>query len=248
MRQPDWQTSDGAIRLYCGDCLELLPELEPGSVDAVVTDPPYNVGCKYVNDDDCKTREDYEAWCSQWFTECRRISKRTILFPGHGNLFMWGRIEYPKGVGCWYKPGNPAAGGVFQFCEWEPWLVYGSGIRIGLSDTIRCSVFKQADTGDHPCPKPLRLMERVLERVKKARVILDPFLGSGTTGVACVRTGRKFIGIELERKYFDIACKRIEAELNRHPLLEQAPQIQRELLDEVAAWLNQPREPEYPWG
>jgi DNA modification methylase len=66
--------------------------------------------------------------------------------------------------------------------------------------------------------------------------ILDPFMGSGTTGVACLRTGRRFIGIEIEPRYFDIAVKRIEAELNRHPLLEPKQNVhkQRELLEAIA--------------
>jgi site-specific DNA-methyltransferase (adenine-specific) len=66
--------------------------------------------------------------------------------------------------------------------------------------------------------------------------ILDPFMGSGTTGVACIRTGRRFIGIEKEPKYFEIAVKRIEAELQRHTLFEEPPKIvQRSLIDEEAA-------------
>ena len=68
------------------------------------------------------------------------------------------------------------------------------------------------DDRKHPAEKPIELLVKVQE--KCGSTILDPFMGSGTTGVACVRTGRKFIGIELERKYFDIACKRIEDEIS----------------------------------
>jgi len=67
-----------------------------------------------------------------------------------------------------------------------------------------------------------------------SRTIADPFMGSGTTGVACVRTGRRFIGIEKEPKYFEIAVRRIEAELNRAPLWEEKPKIQRSFAEAVA--------------
>ena len=88
---------------------------------------------------------------------------------------------------------------------------------------------------DHPTQKPLGLIEELVEySTAKEQTILDPFMGSGTTGVACVRLGRKFIGIEKERKYFDIAVKRIEAELNRAPLFDTPPQIQRSFLENPA--------------
>jgi DNA modification methylase len=82
---------------------------------------------------------------------------------------------------------------------------------------------------DHPTQKPLVVMRWILDSTDPQSVC-DPFMGSGTTGVACVRTGRKFIGIELERRYFNIAVDRIEKELNRFPLIEQPPAVQRELL------------------
>ncbi len=111
------------VELHCGDCLDVLRTLPDGSVDAVVTDPPYNCGCRYSMHDDRMPDADYEAWCRAWFAECRRIAGRVVIFPGHGNLGMWHRIAKPSGIGCWYKPGNPAGGGVFQWCEWEPWLL-----------------------------------------------------------------------------------------------------------------------------
>ena len=88
-----------------------------------------------------------------------------------------------------------------------------------------------AERVGHPTQKPLRVMEWTLEQVNAGQTVLDPFMGSGTTGVACVRTGRKFIGIELEPKYFEIAVARIEAELNRHPLFEPPKAVQRSLID-----------------
>lgn len=83
----------------------------------------------------------------------------------------------------------------------------------------------------HPNEKPLTLVTRfVLAHASPGDIVLDPFMGSGTTGVACIRTGRRFIGIEKEPKYFTIACQRIEAELARHPLIEPAKPVQKQLL------------------
>ncbi len=200
---------DDRVRLIQGDCLAILPTLAAGSVDAVVTDPPYNVGCPYASYDDRREPADYEAWCAEWFAECRRIaSHRTIVFPGHGNLAMWQRIHKPSGIGCWYKPGNPASGGVFQFCEWEPWLLYGKGI--GGSDVIKATLTEQRLVGGHPCPKPLSLMIQLTRRIKSA-TILDPFMGSGTTGVAALKAGHRFIGIEIDPGYFRVAQRRLAA-------------------------------------
>jgi site-specific DNA-methyltransferase (adenine-specific) len=76
----------------------------------------------------------------------------------------------------------------------------------------------------HPNEKPVALVEHFLRlTTEKGETVLDPFTGSGTTGVACIRTGRRFIGIEIEPKYFDIACKRIEDEYKRMTLFEEPP-------------------------
>jgi DNA modification methylase len=84
----------------------------------------------------------------------------------------------------------------------------------------------------HPCPYPEEIPHRcVMGTTAPGDVVCDPFIGSGTTGIACIRTGRRFIGIEKEPKYFDIAVKRIEAELSRAPLFEPAPEIQTTFLD-----------------
>jgi site-specific DNA-methyltransferase (adenine-specific) len=218
-------TAENPVTVICGDCLGVMKDMADCSVDAVVTDPPYNVGLAYDGYDDDRPDDEYEAWCRLWFAECCRVAKRVILFPGHGNLGMWLNIERPRGIGCWYKPGNPAGGGVFQFCEWEPWLLYGSGIRIGLSNTIRATVSNQQDTGDHPCPKPLLLMREVLKRIKKATLVLDPFAGSGSTLVAAVAEGRRAIGIELNPDYAAIARKRVQEALGlgRGSLLTSLP-------------------------
>jgi DNA modification methylase len=193
------------ITIYHGDCRDVLPTIEP--VDLVLTDPPYNFGKDYGTHDDSMATEAYEAWCAEWFGLCQNLSQRIIVFPGHGNLPVWWNIRKPSNVACCYKPGNPAPGGSIQFCEWEPWLYWGP--FMGGSNVIRATVTKQRDTGDHPCPKPLSLMTALIQK-SKAKTIIDPFMGSGTTLRAAKDLGRKAIGIEIEERYCEIAARRLQ--------------------------------------
>lgn len=222
----------GDCRLILGDCLEVLPTL--GKVDAVVTDPPYGIG----KDGQKQTtgghggRKAYEflGWDKsrperQVFDVIRNISDHQVI---------WG--------GNYFADLLPAAG---------KWLVWDKGQRINQSDgelaytsfdgALR--IFTQnrvallVEGAEHPTQKPLEVMRWSLQQVPRAETILDPFMGSGTTGVACVNLGRKFIGIEIEPKYFDIACKRIE-EAYRQPRLFNEPEpkpVQTNLLDGDAA-------------
>jgi DNA modification methylase len=197
---------DDLVTLFHGDCLDILPSLGDSSFDAVLTDPPYNFGFDYGGHDDAMTVDDYGSWCAEWFAECRRLALRVVVFPGHGNLPMWWDIGKPSGVGVWYKPGNPKGAGVFQFCEWEPFLLYGKGV--GGSDVIRATVTRQMDTGDHPCPKPLRLFQELVKK-SKAQSVLDPFAGSGTTLAAAKYLGVRAVGVEMNEAYCEIAAKRL---------------------------------------
>ena len=120
------------------------------------------------------------------------------------------------------------------FNEWEPIALFGKGSSAGLPDVIRAPI--KADRlygGGHPCPKPLYWAQGQIERFPKADIVSDPFAGSGTVGVAAVRLGRQFWGIEIDPEYFDIAKKRIQAELNRFPLFEK-PQPKQKTFANVA--------------
>ena len=193
---------DDAVQIFHGDCREILPTLP--SVDLVLTDPPYNAGKEYGIHNDGMAAEDYEDWCDEWYGLLP--THRVILFPGVGNLFQWAKHK-PKAVACWYKPGNPGSGGPFQFCEWEPILLWG--VNFKLSDVFYESIRMQTQVGDHPCPKPLRLLKKMIENLRTEGNILDPFMGSGTTLRAAKDLGRKAIGIEIEERYCEIAAKRM---------------------------------------
>ncbi len=208
--QDDWAT------IYCGDCLEIMPLMESDSVDLVLTDPPYNVGLEYDGKTDWMTFEAYEQWCSNWFYQLeakRKERGKIIIFPGHGNLDMWFRIRRPHGIACWFKPGSPRHGGIFQWCEWEPFLVYDPSCKaIGGSDVFRSSQFNQCDTENHPCPKPFNLFLEILTRIKPD-LVFDPFLGSGTTCLASKNLNRKSIGIEINPRYCEISVRRLRQEV-----------------------------------
>jgi len=205
MPKPDWMSSDGTVVLYNADCLEILPKLPDGCVDAVVTDPPYGVGFKYESHDD--TNDGYMEWCNQWFAKCRLVSEVVAVSCGISNLTEWPK---PTWVMCWHKPASMGRCAV-GFNNWEPLLVYGKTRAGQVLDVFRACITPDESLAGHPCPKPLGWGIGAVERISKKRdTVCDPFTGSGTTGVACVRLGRRFIGIELERKYFDIACARIQ--------------------------------------
>ena len=204
----------GDCTLYRADCLEVLRSLPDGSVDAVVTDPPYGVGLKYASFED--TRENVAAMAHQWVTECRRVAKIVAFTPGKGNEWLYPEPTWQLG---WASKSGQG------MCRWgfqcyHPILVYGKCPYLarglgGRPDTLFLNTSKASVPKTvHPCAKPIEVMLWLLDRVDPTGIaaILDPFMGSGTTGVACVRTGRKFIGIEIDKGYFDIACKRIEDE------------------------------------
>lgn len=140
-----------------------------------------------------------------------------------GNYFQ---LTPSRGWICWHKPDGPQS-----FARFE--LAWTSLDKLPGFITQTVSATNRERVG-HPTQKPLNVMLYSIEYIGNANTILDPFMGSGTTGVACQRLGRTFIGIEKEQKYFDIACKRIEAEMNRFPMFEQPTVKQASLLEGVA--------------
>jgi DNA modification methylase len=205
----------GDATLYLGDCLEVLPTL--GKVDAVVTDPPYNLGRKYNGNYDDR-RLDYEKWCKTWFSLLN--AKAKIFSVGLANLSMWYRIEPPDWLFSWFKGNNMGSGSRFtNIGLWEPFLMYGTN-RFGVDGRYLPIVPQTGLAAEHDCPKPVALISFICSQLE-GETILDPFMGSGTTGVACANLGRKFIGIEIEPKYFDIACKRIEAAYQQPRLFDE---------------------------
>jgi site-specific DNA-methyltransferase (adenine-specific)/modification methylase len=222
----DWQEFDGGrIKLACGDCLDVLPTLEAGSVDAVVTDPPY--GILNLNGKNGAIRKSPRA------SGCGKLKNRLI----NTASFEWDSLPPDKtalGLICALSREQILWGGnymdlpptrcVLAWDKCQPWANFSQFELAWTSLDRPAAIFRynKSFPKQHPTEKPLPLMLWCLGFIPDAWGVCDPYMGSGTTGVACIRTGRRFLGIEIDPRYFDIACRRIEAELARHPLLEPA--------------------------
>jgi len=207
----------GDATLYLGDCLEILPTL--GRVDAVVTDPPYGIGessARVASRVQLAAPKDYGffEWdkrpCSPEAIQAMRdISQDQIIFGG--NYF-----DLPPSS-CWLIWDKQNSG---DFADAEmAWTSLQKAVRL-FQWRWNGMIRKGNEERFHPTQKPVALIQWCLGFLPDAQTILDPFMGSGTTGVACANLGRKFIGIEIEPKYFDIACKRIEIAYQQPRLFE----------------------------
>jgi len=190
----------GDATLMHGDCLEILPTLD--KVDAVVTDPPYGLGERWSGG--TWGANPMYADAKQWDVA---VSQQTInsLIDKAAASIIWGGNYYAMPPSrCWLSWRKSSQ--METMADFE--LAWTS-----LDRPAKEILENRNPDGkrDHPTQKPIRVMEWTLGFVENAECILDPFMGSGTTGVACANLGRKFIGIEIERKYFDIACERIDA-------------------------------------
>lgn len=207
----------GDCTLYLGDCHKVMPLINSAEA-IIVTDPPYGIGFEYNTHDDIGGNEylsllepfglfprvmlqypeemmQYMVWLwgapNDVYTWCynSNTNRQTRLWGFWGVKPDWNTIKQP----C-KNPTDPRVNSDVRSYDW-------------------CSDIQQvknvsAEKTDHPCQIPVELARRVVA-LTKANVIIDPFMGSGTTGVACVKMGRKFIGIEIDPDYFEIACKRI---------------------------------------
>ena len=208
----------GNAELYCGDCMEVMPTLP--KVDAVITDPPYGIGesskkvssrqrHKGGNSNSLADQVDYGEfnWDQKPITKeqvelC--ISKGEVSIIWGGNYFevsqsskwlVWDKINGDNDFADCELAWTNIKGAVRQFRH-----MWNGMLRDSERETQRV----------HPTQKPVALMQWCIQQAGMPETVLDPFMGSGTTGVACMNLGRRFIGIELEPKYFDIACRRIE--------------------------------------
>ena len=198
------------ITIYHGDCREILPQLEP--VDLVLTDFPYGVNENYINFLD--TQKNLKALIKSSWDLIKIKSKVILLTCGVSNI---GLYEKPKWIMAWVTPAG-AGSGPWGFCTWQPILCYGSDPYLKNGLGRRPDSFIHTESSEkslHPCEKPIKLWKKVLLRgsVKEDGIILDPFMGSGTTLRAAKDLGRKAIGIEIEEKYCEIAAKRLRQEV-----------------------------------
>ena len=214
---------DGRVTLYRGDCRDILPTL--GKVDAVVTDPPYG-----INENDRKVAsrgklaapKDYGEFKwdaapidSSTVALLQASSRWQIIFGG--NYFTLGPTS------CWLVWDKQNGTNDFSDCELA-WTNLKKAVR-RIYWRWNGMIRRGDDVREHPTQKPEGVMKWCIEHLPDGvETICDPFMGSGTTGVAAVKLGRKFIGIEIDPRYFDIACRRIE-DAARQPdmFVEPAP-------------------------
>ena len=196
------------IDLRLGDCLELMRDLPDGSVDAVITDPPYGIDGDYDSYED--TPDNLRKLVPEFLPEARRIARGVVaVFTGVKNMDLYQGSDWRL---AWVVPQGSGVS-AWGFTCWTPISVFGKDPYSGNgSRPDVCVDYKprRTDCG-HPYEKPLSVMWWLINRVAPySDTILDPFMGSGTTGVACVKLNRNFIGMEINPDYFKIAQRRIE--------------------------------------
>ncbi len=201
-------------QLVLGDCLEFMKGLPDGSVDAVITDPPYGIN---------KAEWDTE-FPTDWYVYAKRIARTIGVITGSAQLNK--SIALVGDDFIEVIAGRNLNGMTFSpigFGNWLACVIAGDKPKQGVT-FLEFSV--KGKMPDHPSPKPIEYMTKLILRLSsEGDTIFDPFMGSGTTGVACVQTQRNFIGCEIDPKYFAIAQRRIE---------DAAAQLH--LFDKEASW------------
>lgn len=193
----------GSAELWLGDCREVLPLLP--QFDLILTDPPYGIGIASNPVRQAHERMDWDATPpAAWvFGMMQERAKHLIVWGGNyfplppsQTFLVWDKMQ----------PENFS----LAMCE-QAWCSFKKPAKM-----YRLAVTSYAK--EHPTQKPVKLMEWCIAHAPESVTVCDPFMGTGTTGVAAIRTRRSFVGIERERAYFDIACKRIENEQRQEHL------------------------------
>jgi site-specific DNA-methyltransferase (adenine-specific) len=213
----------GNATLYLGDCMDILPMLP--KVDAVITDPPYGIGTG-------KARAGSKGldWGLQQWDEATAPDAVALALAKADVSVVWGGNYYPlPPTRCWL---------VWDKCQPEEWYstAHFEMAWTNMDKNARTWRMSQVQAygsmqKQHPSQKPLGLLVWCIKHAGAPNSILDPFMGSGTTGVAAGHLGKSFIGIEREPKYFDIACRRIEEAQKQTALFPPEPQVKPEQME-----------------
>jgi site-specific DNA-methyltransferase (adenine-specific)/modification methylase len=211
----------GNATLYLGDCMDILPTLD--KVDAVITDPPYGINensKKVASRGKLAAPKDYGDFDWDKAPPPDALIE-LIRTKGQHQAFFGGNYFNLPPTSCWLVWDKLNGDNDFADCElaWTNWSKAVRRLQWRWNGMIR----QGNEQRYHPTQKPLEVMKWVIEICPKSETILDPFMGSGTTGVAAIQLGRKFIGIEREPKYFEIACQRIEQAVAQGQLFAPQP-------------------------
>lgn len=228
----------GEATLYLGDCRDVLPTL--GRVGAIVTDPPY--GIDFASNRVARTTT--APWVRTVIANDGDLAARDFVLEWHSGAWaVFGTLKRPapagtRGVLVWDK--GPASGMGDLTFPWKPSFevvfIGGDGWSGARDEAVLKDhwVVTRASMGRvHPNEKPVSVLEHII--AKAPGVILDPFMGSGSTGVACVKRGRKFIGVEVDPHYFNISCKRIQEAYRQPDLFVESPAPKPEQLSFLGA-------------
>ena len=216
-----FETQD--VVLWCGNSREILPHIE--HADCMATDPPYGikgssgtVGKDRAKGEYGESFEDTPRYvrdtCVPVVRECVGMCGRGVLTPGNRCFWMY---PPPQEIGGLYQPATKGLG-PWGRVQMQPVYFYGRDPRIGkrIADCVLTVTGRPSCSREEfPCAKPDAVADWMVHRASlDGEIVIDPFMGSGTIGMACVRLGRKFIGIELDRRHFDLAVRRIGEQLH----------------------------------
>lgn len=210
----------GPVKLFHGDCLEWFPSLEP--LDAIITDPPYGCG-----------KADWDAeFPTKWFSHATEKAPLIGIITGSAGLKDSIRLVGDRYVDVIAARNlNGMTRGPIGYGNWLGCVIAGNKPRMGPN----CFDFTvHGDMPNHPSPKPIDYMVWIVDRLtEEGQLIGEPFTGSGTTAIACIRNGRRFVGCELEEEYCELTARRIDRELDQGKLFDKpvVPQpVQKSLL------------------
>lgn len=255
MSWPEWTSPDGRIRLINADCLEVLPSLPEGSIDAVITDPPYSSGgafrgdrtnrtvFKYVQSGtqverneftgDNRDQRSFLAWCSLWLTSARYACNDGAVLC---SFIDWRQVPVMtdavqcggwvwRNLATWWKPGCRMQKG--RFSSSAEFVIYATngphdsdGER-SPQNVFSCSSLS-GDNKDHIAEKPTAVADWVVSVTRPGAVVLDPFMGSCAFGVSCIKSERRFVGIDNDPRSFELSVDRCRREFARTALIEEA--------------------------
>lgn len=227
------------IQIFCGDCLEIMKGVPDGSVDLVVIDPPYEIetsGAGLYKQQDKQYIKELEGmkdgFSGQALDELCRVMNKINIYIFCSQKQIIPLLDYfvkKKGCNwnliCWHKTNPVPACGNKYLTDTEYILFFREkGVKVYGNYNTKFTYYatplnqKEKKQFNHPTVKPINIIQNfIVNSSQENEIVLDCFMGSGSTGVACINTNRKFIGIELDPTYFETAKKRLEeAEVKKH--------------------------------
>jgi len=206
-----------SIRFINGDSLEILKSFSENEFDLGLIDPPYGIDFNYNEYQD--TEDNLIDIINKAVPELRRICKRVLIFGNHKKIWLYPKPDWLFS----YSWNTTGSYGKLGICQWQPILFYGEDIKgfgsinnVIKSDSVHISGgdgvgFRRLEKINHPCPKPKNIIKYLIARFSNENDnVLDCFMGSGTTGLMAFDMKRNFVGIEIDKLYFDEAKKRFE--------------------------------------